>query len=138
VDTAPADILLLPSPYTDFFGLRVDSISSDEVTASLTVDPALHHHPWGAVHGGVYCSMVESLATLGAVASVMPDGKLAVGVENHTSFLRPVVSGELSARAVPLQRGRQMHLWEVRIVDELERLVAHGTVRLALQPNPNR
>lgn len=120
------------SPHVDLLGLRIRSVSPDEVVATLTVDPEKHFHPWGAVHGGVYCSVIETLATLGAALSAIPEGKLAVGVENHTSFVRSVRAGELTARGAALNRGRQMHLWEVRIVDERERLVARGTVRLAL------
>ncbi|GAC1399239.1 MAG: PaaI family thioesterase [Chloroflexota bacterium] len=116
----------------ELLGLHLDKIAEDEVTGWLVVDPGRHFHPWGAVHGGLYCTVVETLATLGAAARALPAGKLAVGVENHTSFLRPVKEGRLSARAVPLSRGRQLHLWEVRITDDHDRLVAHGTVRLAL------
>ena len=122
----------LPSPFTELIGLRIERCTADEVTATLTVDPARHLHPWGAVHGGVYCAIVETLATLGAQLAAIPAGKLASGIENHTSFLRQVRQGELRARAVPINRGRQLHLWSVSITDEADRLVAHGTVRLAL------
>jgi uncharacterized protein (TIGR00369 family) len=122
----------LPSPFTELLGLRIDRLESDEVTASLTVDPARHLHPWGAVHGGVYCALVETVATLGAQLSAIPAGKLASGIENHTSFLRQVRGGELRARATAIHRGRQLHLWNVDISDERNRPVAHGIVRLAL------
>jgi 1,4-dihydroxy-2-naphthoyl-CoA hydrolase len=127
-----AELRALPSPFTELFGLRIDTLMPEEVTASLTVDPARHLHPWGAVHGGVYCTLIETLATLGAQLSALPAGKLASGIENHTSFLRQVRDGELKARAVAINRGRQLHLWAVTITDERDRLVAHGVVRLAL------
>jgi 1,4-dihydroxy-2-naphthoyl-CoA hydrolase len=122
----------LPSPFTELLGLRIDRLESDEVTASLMVDPKRHLHPWGAVHGGVYCALIETVATLGAQLSAIPAGKLASGIENQTSFLRQVRGGELTARATPIHRGRQLHLWTVTISDERNRPVAHGTVRLAL------
>lgn len=122
----------LSSPFTELLGLCIDQVGPDEVTARLTVDPQRHLHPWGAVHGGVYCAIIETLATLGAQVSAIPAGKLASGIENHTSFLRQVRDGELRARATPINRGRQLHLWSVTITDERERPVAHGLVRLAL------
>jgi uncharacterized protein (TIGR00369 family) len=122
----------LPSPFTELLGLRLDRLDPDEVTASLMVDPARHLHPWGAVHGGVYCALIETLATLGAQLSALPAGKLASGIEHHTSFLRQVRSGQLRARATAVHRGRQLHLWAVTIRDEQDRLVANGLVRLAL------
>src|SRR5579875_604206 len=84
-----------PSPFTQLIGLRIETLTPDEVTAVLTVDPARHLHPWGAVHGGVYSSMIETLATLGAQMSALPAGKMASGIENHTSFLRQVREGQL-------------------------------------------
>jgi uncharacterized protein (TIGR00369 family) len=127
-----AELRTLPSPFTELFGVHIHTLTPEEVTASLTVDPACHLHPWGAVHGGVYCTLSETLATLGAQLSALPAGKLASGIENHTSFLRQVRDGELRARAVAVNRGRQLHLWSVTITDERDRLVAHGLVRLAL------
>jgi len=129
-------LLNLSSPYVERLGLRLLSATPDEVTAALTVDPDAHFHPWNAVHGGVYCAIVETLATLGAQLSAIPAGKLASGIENHTSFLRQVRGGELWARAVPVSRGRQLHLWDVRITDEQDRVVATGRVRLALLDPP--
>src|SRR5260370_40155167 len=78
----------LSSPFTELLGLRIDQVGPDEVTARLTVAPERHLHPWGAVHGGVYCALVETLATLGAQALALQAGKLASGIENHTTFLR--------------------------------------------------
>ena len=127
-----AQLRELSSPFTELLGLRIDRLTSEEVTASLTVDPERHLHPWGAVHGGVYCALIETLATLGAQLSAIPDGKLASGIENHTSFLRQVRDGQLRARATAINRGRQLHLWAVTVSDERDRIVAHGLVRLAL------
>jgi uncharacterized protein (TIGR00369 family) len=127
-----AELRALPSPFTELFGLRLDTLTPEEVTATLTVDPTRHLHPWGAVHGGVYCTLSETLATLGAQLSALPAGKLASGIENHTSFLRQVRTGELRVRAVAINRGRQLHLWAVTITDDRDRLVAHSVVRLAL------
>ncbi len=132
MDDLFTQIQSMPSPLTELLGLRLETATLEEVTASLTVDPTKHLHPWGAVHGGVYCTIVETLATVGAALSATPEGKSAVGIENHTSFLRPVQRGELHAHGAAINRGRQMHLWEVRITDERDRLVARGTVRLAL------
>jgi uncharacterized protein (TIGR00369 family) len=131
-----AELRAIPSPFMELFGLSVDTLEPDEVTATLSVDPARHMHPWGAVHGGVYCTIIESLATLGAQLSAIPAGKLASGIENHTSFLRQVREGKLTARATAINRGRQLHLWSVTVSDERNRLVAHGMVRLALLDPP--
>jgi uncharacterized protein (TIGR00369 family) len=109
-------------------GLQVTGATQQEVVAAWTVDER-HLQPHGIVHGGVYCSVIETCCSIGAGLSV-PAGMLVVGVENHTSFLRPVRAGRLLARARPLHAGRRAQLWECEIVDTSQRLIATGRVRL--------
>lgn len=110
-------------------GLVVTSASRDEVRATLAVQ-SKHHQPYGIVHGGVYASVVESVASIGAGVDVFPQGKGVVGLENHTSFVRAVREGTLVIVATPLTRGRRSQLWEATIRDEGGALVATGRVRL--------
>ncbi len=110
-------------------GLQLVSCTGDEVVARLPVAPHLHQ-PYGIVHGGAYCTVVETAASLGAAQWFGEQGQV-VGVSNHTNFLRAVRQGVLEVRATPVHRGRTQQLWTVRVTDEAERLVAQGEVRLA-------
>ena len=110
-------------------GLRYETYDGDGVLARLTVTPTLQQ-PYGIVHGGVYCSVVESAASVGAALWFGDRGNV-VGVANSTNFLRAVREGELTVRATPVQRGRTQQLWQVDVTDEQDRLVARGEVRLA-------
>lgn len=110
-------------------GLQFDRHDGDEVLARFTVTPALQQ-PYGILHGGVYCSVVETAASVGAALWFGERGNV-VGVSNHTNFLRAVREGELTVRATPVQRGRTQQLWSVDVRDEQDRLVARGEVRLA-------
>ncbi len=103
--------------------------SGDEVMCELEITEK-HHQPFGLVHGGVYCGVIETIASIGATIHVRPHGQEAVGLENHTSFIRGTRSGKLLALARPISRGRTNQVWEAWIRDEQERLVARGTVRL--------
>ena len=89
------------------------------------------------MHGGVYCAMVESLASVAAYTWIDANGGgSVVGVNNNTDFLRAISSGVVHGAAVPIHRGRRQQLWQVTIVDAEERLVARGQVRLQnLEPN---
>ena len=110
-------------------GLVVTSASRDEVRATLVI-ASTHHQPYGIVHGGVYASVIESVASIGAGVDVFPKGKGVVGLENHTSFVRAVREGTLTIVATPLTRGRRSQLWEATVRDETGALVATGRVRL--------
>jgi 1,4-dihydroxy-2-naphthoyl-CoA hydrolase len=91
--------------------------------------------PWGIVHGGVYCSIVESLASVNAQVWLMQNGGgHVVGVNNNTDFLRSISSGTVTAVSTPLHRGRRQQLWLITISDENDRVVARGQVRLQNMP----
>lgn len=109
-------------------GLELDEISGDRVTIRWRVRPELHQ-PYGIQHGGVYCSVVETAASLGAGFWLGERGRV-VGVANQTDFLRSVREGELIAVGTPIHRGRSQQLWQVEITDDQDRLVARGQVRL--------
>lgn len=112
-------------------GLRLVKATLDEVTAELTLGPE-HKQAYGIVHGGVHAGIIETLASIGAALHAMPAGKSVVGLENHTSFLRAVREGKLTAVARPITRGRRSHVWEASVYDEAGKLAASGRVRLLL------
>jgi uncharacterized protein (TIGR00369 family) len=109
-------------------GFEYSEVSGDRVVVTWKVSPD-HLQPHGIVHGGVYCSVVESAASIGA-ALWFGDRGTVVGVANQTDFLRAVGDGRLTATATPLHRGRSQQLWLVEIIDDRQRLVARGQVRL--------
>ncbi|MGN6104135.1 MAG: PaaI family thioesterase [Kofleriaceae bacterium] len=109
-------------------GLVFTRITPDELVCEVPVAEHLTQ-PYGLVHGGVYASIVETLASAGAALHAMPLGKTSVGLENTTSFLRGVRSGTLIATAIPLHRGRTSQVWEVSIRDQDGKLAATGRLR---------
>jgi 1,4-dihydroxy-2-naphthoyl-CoA hydrolase len=117
-----------PTGLDELLGFEFTELSGDRVVVTWKLVPG-HHQPSGIVHGGVYCAVVESAASLGA-AQWLGDRGTVVGVANQTDFLRAVSQGRLTAIATPLHRGRSQQLWLVEITDEQQRLVARGQVRL--------
>lgn len=128
-DTLVEELNLQRGGYNEMIDLRFVRASYEEVVATVPVKPHLLQ-PYGLVHGGVYASIAETLASTAAAVHCRADGRSVVGLENATSFLRATRSGTLTGRAKPLQTGRRSHVWEVEITDDEERLVATGRVRL--------
>ncbi len=117
-------------------GLVFDEVGPAAVTGHIDLGPD-HHQPWGIVHGGVYTSAIETAASVGASIAAAEQGLNAVGVNNNTNFVRSKISGRVDVRATAIQQGRTAQLWEGRIVDEDDRLVALGQVRLQnVTPRP--
>ena len=111
-------------------GFVVTEAGGRRVVGHVDLGPD-QHTPWGVVHGGVYCTVVESAASIGASAAVIEHGQFAVGVDNSTSFLRPMVTGRIDVVAEPIQQGRTLQLWQVLLTRaEDGKLVARGQVRL--------
>ena len=115
--------------FNDVLGTEYVEVSADRVVLRCPIKPHLHQ-PYGIVHGGVYCGLVETAASV-AAATWFGDRGQVVGVANHTNFIRATREGTLTVTATPVQRGRTQQLWQVDIVDDDNRLVARGEVRLA-------
>ena len=124
-------------PYEESFdalyGLEVLSLDEERVTARVPVRDAIKQ-PMGLVHGGVYASIAESIASIATARAVYPQGDFAVGLSNQTSFLRPITEGAVHAEAVRRHRGRTTWLWDVEITDDAGRLCAVSRMTIAVRP----
>ena len=116
-----------PAHFDQLIGLDYKEITPDGVTATFEVTPQLQQ-PYGILHGGVLCSVVESV---GSVSGATWFQGAVVGTSNHTNFIKATRSGVLTARSTPIHRGRSQQLWDIDITDEQGRLVAKGQLRLA-------
>lgn len=123
----------LGAGFDTVLGLRYEEMSADGGRATLEITDKLLQ-PWGIVHGGVYCAVIESMASVsGHVWLTENGGGYVVGVNNNTDFLRAIRSGTVMATSTPIHRGRRQQLWVVTITEgtgETGRLVARGQVRL--------
>lgn len=127
--TQPANLAdVVDVGLTKTLGIAFDEVGPDRVTLSMTVGPE-HLQPFGIVHGGVYCTLAETAASIAGAAWLGDRGQV-VGVANHTNFLRAVREGRIEAVATPIHRGRSSQLWLVEMQDGTGRPVARGEVRL--------
>ncbi len=109
------------APYEALIGLQVDAATPEEARGRVAAVNAVKQ-PAGLVHGGIYPSMAESLATRAMAEAVAP--AVAVGISSQTSFLRPVLEGTAHASGRPRHRGRTTWVWEFDVTDDEGRLCA--------------
>ena len=121
-----------PSPYDRHYGLQLDE-ATDEVVRGRV--PVREHvlQPLGLVHGGVYASIAEALASIGTNVGVIPAEKIGLGMSNHSTFLRPISSGTITAVARRRHRGRTAWIWDVDMTDDEGRLCATSRVAIAVR-----
>jgi 1,4-dihydroxy-2-naphthoyl-CoA hydrolase len=119
------------------YGLELVELSDTEVRAQLAVRDELKQ-PVGLLHGGVYAAIAESITSLATAAAVIPEGNMATGQSNSTSFLRPITEGVVHALATRLHRGRTTWVWDVRFGDDADRTCAVTRMTIAVRPLPDR
>jgi 1,4-dihydroxy-2-naphthoyl-CoA hydrolase len=132
-DLSATDLSGTSMPLHDLLGIAFTEMSADRVVLAWTVDER-HLQPFGLGHGGVYCLVHESAASVAGGLWFGEDGQV-VGVNNNTDFLRASRVGDhLQATATPVHRGRSQQLWLIETRDQEDRLVARGHVRLQNLP----
>jgi uncharacterized protein (TIGR00369 family) len=122
------DLSDITGEFVRHLGIRITEMTGDRVVAEWEAAPK-HHQPYGIVHGGVHCSVFETLASCGAAMWLGDKGQV-VGVNNNTDFYRAVREGTLMSTATPLHRGRSQQVWVAETIDAEGRTVARGQVRL--------
>lgn len=129
----PVDLpALVEHGFDGLYGLELIELTDELVRGRVVVRDDLKQ-PAGLIHGGVHAAIAESLASFGTAIAVMPQGKLAMGLSNQTSFLRPITRGLIDAKATRRHRGRTTWVWEVEIFDDQARLCVLSRVTIAVR-----
>ncbi|HEV3284564.1 MAG TPA: PaaI family thioesterase [Solirubrobacteraceae bacterium] len=131
----PEQFNLAKRGFDRLVGLEMLEWSETEVRAQVAVREEIKQ-PAGLVHGGVYASIAESMASLATAFAVGQQGEMALGLSNNTSFLRPITEGTVHAHATRLHRGRTTWVWDVRFTDDRDRTCAITRMTIAVRPWP--
>jgi 1,4-dihydroxy-2-naphthoyl-CoA hydrolase len=124
-----------PVGFDRLYGLDLLDYSDEEVHAQVKVRDELRQ-PAGLVHGGVFASIAETMASMATWMAVHDQGQTAQGLSNQTSFLRPIVDGTIHAAARRRHKGRTTWVWEVEITDDAGRLCALVRMTIAVRGLP--
>jgi 1,4-dihydroxy-2-naphthoyl-CoA hydrolase len=111
-------------------GIEFTELGAGHLSARMPVD-ARTRQPLGILHGGASVLLAETLVSWAATFVAAP-GKACVGMEINANHLRPVTSGWVTGTARPITLGRRSQVWEVRIVDENDKLVCISRCTLAV------
>jgi 1,4-dihydroxy-2-naphthoyl-CoA hydrolase len=129
----PGIVVPLDQSFNGLVGLAVSEADEHTARGDLPVRRELMQ-PWGIVHGGVFATIAESLASWATATVVLGEGQAAMGLSNNTSFLRPIGEGTIHALATRRHRGRTTWVWDVDMTDDQGRLCASSRVTIAVRP----
>lgn len=113
-------------------GMEFTEIGDDYMKATMPVDHRTRQ-PFGLLHGGASVALAE---TLGSVASQYcidnPGEYYGVGLEINANHLRSANSGLVTGIVKPIRVGKSMHVWNIEISDEKDRLVCVSRITIAI------
>jgi len=112
-------------------GIEFTEIGDDFLRARMPVDDRTRQ-PYGLLHGGASVALAETLGSVGAMLAVDPARYQCVGQEINANHLRAAKDGFVVGTARPIHLGRRSQVWEIRIVDEQERLVCISRLTIAV------
>lgn len=135
-DTSPASLNLAgKASLWEALGQQVVEATPDRVVMTMAVSAATKQ-PMGVLHGGATVALAESAASVGTWLGVDHDKFDAFGLEINCNHLRAKRDGLIRAIATPLHRGRRTWVWDIRVFDEQDALIAVARCTVAVVPRP--
>ncbi|MDQ4005391.1 MAG: PaaI family thioesterase [Actinomycetota bacterium] len=111
-------------------GLEWLDIGTKRVVARIPVEG--NTQVYGILHGGATAALLESVGSIGT-AVVAGMEKRVAGIQLSVNHLRPVQAGHVTATGVPLRVGRTVAVWDMRVHDDDQNLIASGTLTVAIR-----
>jgi 1,4-dihydroxy-2-naphthoyl-CoA hydrolase len=133
LDSLPEPLLPLDRTFEGFLGLEWHELTDDLARVSFEVRDNLKQ-PLGLLHGGIYCAVAETLASVATVRVVWREGMIGSGLSNSASFLRPITAGTVHVAARCRHHDDREWLWSHEFHDDQERLCALVDVTIAVRP----
>lgn len=105
--------------------LEIEYIDAGEgfLTAKMPVNSRVHQ-PMGLLHGGASVALAESVGSAASLMFVNPEKQEIRGIEISANHLRSKREGIVFGTARIVHKGRSIHLWEIKITDENDKLIS--------------
>ncbi|MVZ66358.1 hotdog fold thioesterase [Sphingobacterium sp. DK4209] len=120
---------------TGFLDIKAISITEDALVAEMPVNEKVKQ-PFGILHGGASVVLAESVGSIASALIIDMDKFAAVGLDINANHLRPVTKGKVFATCKPFHIGKTTHVWDIRIVDERDKLVCVSRLTMAIIKKP--
>ena len=119
-----------------FLGMEWTEIGKDYLRLSMPVNERTTQ-VYGILHGGASCALAETVGSVAAALVIDQDKFYCVGLEINANHVRSVRQGLVIGTATPLHLGRTTHVWDIKIHDEMQKLVCVSRHTVAIIPSNN-
>ncbi|WP_206662496.1 hotdog fold thioesterase [Planococcus citreus] len=116
-------------------GIELTEQSAERIVATMPVHAATHQ-PFGLLHGGASVVLAETVASFGTWHAIDQQNEIAVGLEINANHIRGKKDGVVTAIGTPLHKGRTTMIWDIKILDEEERLICVSRCTVAIVQKP--
>ncbi len=117
-----------------FLGMQWVEIGEDYLRLSMPVNERTIQ-VYGILHGGASCTLAETVGSVASALVIDQDKFYCVGLEINANHIRSVRHGLVTGTATPLHLGRTTHVWDIKIRDEMQKLVCVSRHTVAIIPN---
>ena len=117
-------------------GIQFTKMTEQSLTATMPVDERTCQAA-GILHGGASATLAETVGSVASYMSINPSVQISLGLELNINHIRSVTSGMVIATAVPVHIGRSTHVWNIRIEDEHDKLVAYSRLTIVIMDKPS-
>ncbi|MGM9985704.1 MAG: hotdog fold thioesterase [Bacillaceae bacterium] len=115
----------------DHLGIKFETITPQRVVATMPVDERTKQ-PLGYLHGGASVVLAETVASFGTYQCIDQENEICFGLEINANHIRPKREGVVTAVATPLHQGRTTMVWDIKIMDENEKLICISRCTVAI------
>ncbi|RSK49783.1 hotdog fold thioesterase [Bacillus canaveralius] len=112
-------------------GIEITELEKGKVTATMPVNERTRQ-PFGLLHGGASVALAETVASIGAYELVDKETEAVAGLEINANHVRGKTDGVVTARATVLHQGKTTMVWDIKIVDEQEKLICVSRCTMAV------
>ena len=113
--------------------IKFEEIGNDFLVATMTVNHKTVKH-FGLLHGGCSVVLSETLGSVGSLMAVNDNLFMGVGIEVNANHLKSVTSGWVKGICSPVKIGGKIHVWETKIVNNLNELICISRLTTAIIP----
>ena len=111
-------------------GIEISAFGEDWIEATMPVDHRTTQ-PFGLLHGGISVALAETIGSLAGYLAI-EENKIAVGLDINAHHLRSVKQGIVIAKATPISLNRNIHVWQIDIRDEQDKLCCVSRLTLSI------
>jgi 1,4-dihydroxy-2-naphthoyl-CoA hydrolase len=118
---------------SDHLGIEWVELGENYMKAKMPVDHRTKQ-PYGLLHGGASCVLAETIGSLASAMVIDHSKFICVGLDINANHVRSARQGYVTGIATPLHLGGNTHVWDIKIYDEIEKLVCISRLTVAIIP----